>query len=75
MNKSTHCLLSRVKAGTKIKNSINPDGVHGYETIGVQGALRFLNNKVDIDTNSYSELFNIIVVPCVSPWAYATINR
>ena len=50
-------------------------GVHGYETSGVQGALQFLHNEADIDTNSYSELFNIIVVPCVSPWAYETINR
>jgi hypothetical protein len=50
-------------------------GVHGYETSGVQGALRFLHNEVDVNSKSYSELFNIIVVPCVSPWGYETINR
>jgi hypothetical protein len=52
-------------------------GVHGYETSGVQGALRFLHNEADVNGNgnSYSELFNIIVVPCVSPWGYETINR
>lgn len=46
-------------------------GVHGYETSGVQGALRFL----EVEAIQYSAYFNIIVVPCVSPWGYETINR
>lgn len=46
-------------------------GVHGYETSGVQGAIRFVESKA----LSYSEQFNFIVVPCVSPWGYETINR
>ncbi|PKI14790.1 M14 family metallopeptidase [Colwellia sp. 12G3] len=46
-------------------------GVHGYETSGVQGAIRFLETCA----NDFSEQFNIIVVPCVSPWGYETINR
>jgi zinc carboxypeptidase len=46
-------------------------GVHGYETSGVQGALRFLTTHA----NNYAEHFNIIVAPCVSPWGYETINR
>jgi len=46
-------------------------GVHGYETSGVQGAIRFLEGAA----NAYSANFNIIVVPCVSPWGYETINR
>ena len=50
-------------------------GVHGYETSGVQGALRFLENEAHSENSSYSELFNILVVPCVSPWGYETINR
>lgn len=50
-------------------------GVHGYETSGVQGALRFLHNEASINAPHFSELFNIIVVPCVSPWGYETINR
>jgi hypothetical protein len=35
-------------------------GVHGYETSGVQGALKFVN---------------LLVLPCISPWGYETINR
>ncbi len=46
-------------------------GVHGYETSGVQGALRFIENEMD----SFSNHFNFIVAPCVSPWGYETINR
>ena len=46
-------------------------GVHGYETSGVQGALQFINTKL----SDYAEDFTIIVVPCVSPWGYETINR
>lgn len=54
-------------------------GVHGYETSGVQGALRFLESEALNQANKqnpiYGELFNLIVVPCVSPWGYETINR
>ena len=50
-------------------------GVHGYETSGVQGALRFLENEANDHQSKYSEFFNILVVPCVSPWGYETINR
>lgn len=50
-------------------------GVHGYETSGVQGALRFLEQQAKSTTSRYGELFNIIVIPCVSPWGYETINR
>lgn len=46
-------------------------GVHGYETSGVQGALRFIETEME----KYSQNFNIIVFPCVSPWGYETINR
>lgn len=46
-------------------------GVHGYETSGVRGAIRFL----DTQALTYAEHFNIAVVPCVSPWGYETINR
>ncbi len=46
-------------------------GVHGYETSGVQGAIEFLLKHAQ----NYSSYFNIIVVPCVSPWGYETINR
>ncbi len=50
-------------------------GVHGYETSGVQGALRFLENEAKSKGSSYSESFNLLVIPCVSPWGYETINR
>lgn len=46
-------------------------GVHGYETSGVQGALRFL----ETEALRYARRFNILVVPCISPWGYETINR
>jgi len=46
-------------------------GVHGYETSGVQGAIRFMETQA----REFSKVFNILVAPCVSPWAYETINR
>lgn len=46
-------------------------GVHGYETSGVQGAIEFLT----MHAQALSEGFNFVVVPCVSPWGYETINR
>ena len=46
-------------------------GVHGYETSGVQGALRFLATRAA----EYAETFNLCVAPCVSPWGYERIQR
>lgn len=46
-------------------------GVHGYETSGVHGALRFLDRYAE----SYSARVNLLVAPCVSPWAYERIHR
>lgn len=46
-------------------------GVHGYETSGVHGALRF----VDEHAQALSEAVNLLMVPCVSPWAYERIHR
>ena len=57
------------------KSVLITGGVHGYETSGVQGALRFLENEAGNLASNYSEVFNILVVPCVSPWGYETINR
>jgi hypothetical protein len=39
-------------------------GVHGYETSGVHGALRFIDNYAA----SYEGRVNLIIAPCVSPW-------
>lgn len=52
-------------------NVLVTGGVHGYETSGVQGAIRFLESSAQ----AYSSQFNILVAPCVSPWGYETINR
>jgi hypothetical protein len=46
-------------------------GVHGYETSGVHGALQFL----DLHASQYEGRINLIVAPCVSPWAYERIHR
>ncbi|MFP8777083.1 M14 family metallocarboxypeptidase [Hydrogenophaga sp. RWCD_12] len=46
-------------------------GVHGYETSGVHGALRFL----DQHAQAYENRVNLLVVPCVSPWAYERVQR
>jgi len=56
---------------TSNKTVLVTGGVHGYETSGVQGAIRFLETSA----KELSEQYNIIVVPCVSPWGYETINR
>ncbi|MBQ0832650.1 M14 family metallocarboxypeptidase [Marinobacter sp.] len=46
-------------------------GVHGYETSGVHGALQF----VDQHAEDYAGRINLLVAPCVSPWAYERIHR
>ena len=46
-------------------------GVHGYETSGVHGALQFIDQQMA----RYAGRVNIIVAPCVSPWAYERIHR
>ncbi|NOU49542.1 M14 family metallocarboxypeptidase [Pseudoalteromonas sp. JBTF-M23] len=46
-------------------------GVHGYETSGVHGALAFAKHHAQY----YQRFFNVIVLPCISPWGYETINR
>lgn len=46
-------------------------GVHGYETSGVQGALRFLSTA----GAGYAAKVNLVVAPCISPWGYERIQR
>ncbi len=46
-------------------------GVHGYETSGVHGALRFVESRAA----DYAGRVNLLVAPCVSPWAYERIQR
>jgi len=46
-------------------------GVHGYETSGVHGALQFVEQQAA----DYADRVNLLVAPCVSPWAYERIHR
>lgn len=46
-------------------------GVHGYETSGVFGALRFASR----DASRFTGRLNLLIAPCVSPWAYERIHR
>ncbi|MFD1008161.1 M14 family metallopeptidase [Oceanisphaera ostreae] len=46
-------------------------GVHGYETSGVYGALQFVEQQA----MNYAGRVNVLVAPCVSPWAYERIHR
>lgn len=46
-------------------------GVHGYETSGVHGALQFVDQRA----SDYADRANLLVAPCVSPWAYEMIHR
>ncbi|GMV30122.1 MAG: hypothetical protein AMXMBFR59_22470 [Rhodanobacteraceae bacterium] len=46
-------------------------GVHGYETSGVHGALRVAERHAA----DYAGRINLLVAPCISPWAYERIHR
>ena len=46
-------------------------GVHGYETSGVHGALHFARE----DAGACTGRANLLIAPCVSPWAYERIQR
>lgn len=46
-------------------------GVHGYETSGVHGALLFARQHAA----DYVSRVNLLIAPCVSPWAYERIHR
>ena len=52
-------------------NIIVTGGTHGYEESGVYGALEFLEK----DVSKYTNRFNFIVFPCVSPFAYEVNQR
>ena len=46
-------------------------GVHGYETSGVIGALQF----AEAFAGEYAGKLNLLIAPCVSPWAFERIQR
>jgi hypothetical protein len=65
-----YALRSR-EASSALPNVLVTGGVHGYETSGVLGALAFLDEVA----GEFSGRANLLVAPCVSPWAYERINR
>ncbi|WP_439105797.1 M14 family metallopeptidase [Congregibacter sp.] len=69
-NYPLYALTSR-NWNSELPNVLVTGGVHGYETSGVLGALRFLESEAE----HYAEAFNFLVMPCISPWAFETINR
>ena len=64
------CLKSRTWS-PELPNVLITGGVHGYETSGVLGALSFLEDHAE----RYASRCNILVAPCVSPWAFETVQR
>lgn len=64
-------LLKNQHWSKKKPNVLITGGVHGYETSGVHGAIRFAQEYA----NQYTDKFNFLIFPCVSPWSYETINR
>lgn len=64
-------ILKSKKFDSSKKTILITGGVHGYETSGVQGALSFLEKAA----TNYESSFNFVCTPCISPWAYETINR
>jgi len=46
-------------------------GVHGYETSGVHGALQFAREHAA----EFAGRVNLLIAPCVSPWAYERVHR
>ena len=59
------------KIDSKKPNILITGGVHGYETSGVHGALKFTSERA----KDWEEDFNFVCYPCISPWGYETINR
>jgi len=55
----------------ELPNALVTGGVHGYETSGVHGALQFLERHAA----EFAGRVNLLVAPCVSPWAYERIHR
>jgi len=63
-------LLSR-DAGASLPTALITGGVHGYETSGVLGALRFAEEAAP----AWEGRARLAIVPCVSPWGYEIVNR
>lgn len=64
-------LALRSRFDPDLPTALVTGGVHGYETSGVMGAIKFLER----DAKVFDGKLNLVVVPCVSPWAYERICR
>ncbi|MCG7546938.1 M14 family metallocarboxypeptidase [Pseudoalteromonas sp. Of7M-16] len=58
-------------ANTALPTILVTGGVHGYETSGVMGALAFAKHQMTL----FTDHFNFLILPCISPWGFETINR
>lgn len=67
----TYPLLALVREVPGRPVALVTGGVHGYETSGVLGALRFAETV----GNTYDDPYTLVVVPCVSPWGWETEQR
>jgi hypothetical protein len=56
---------------TELPVALVTGGVHGYETSGVHGALDFVEQQAQ----AFAGAANLLVAPCVSPWAYERVHR
>lgn len=65
------CALRSRRIDPALPNVLITGGVHGYETSGIMGALDFIEHHAA----AYAGRINLLVVPCVSPWAYERISR
>ena len=64
-------LIRSKQFDSRKKTVLITGGVHGYETSGVHGAIRFMEEEA----KNFTSLFNLVCYPCISPWGYETINR
>jgi broad specificity phosphatase PhoE len=57
-------------------NVLVTGGVHGYETSGVHGAIHFVEvDYASVVQSTNGIPINLVVCPCVTPWAYEHIQR
>lgn len=58
-------------ASASLPVAVVTGGVHGYETSGVLGALGFAEQHLA----DYVGRLDVVIAPCVSPWAYERVHR
>ncbi|KZN45634.1 M14 family metallopeptidase [Pseudoalteromonas luteoviolacea] len=63
--------LKNKDVDTSLPTILVTGGVHGYETSGVMGALAFARYQM----RQFTDSFNFVILPCISPWGFETINR